>query len=158
MILGTKTRYAVMAMVDLTMRMRKCTEMKPVTLAEIAAAQEIPLNYLEQIFVRLRKASLVKSQKGPGGGYLLAKPEEDICISDIVAAVDESIKMTRCKSHQGGCMSDRAKCLTHDLWDGLGTQIYQEGQFLVYKGSMGKDLHLSIDERRHLISSHINRA
>lgn len=121
MILGTKARYAVMAMVDLAGR----SAGKAVTLAELAEAQEITLPYLEQIFNKLRKHGLVQSVRGPGGGYVLAKPAEDICISDIVQAAEESMKMTRCDKHEeGGCMSNKARCLTHDLWDGLERQIY----------------------------------
>ena len=122
MILGTKARYAVMAMVDLGASVSG----KPVTLADIAERQEIPLPYLEQIFAKLRRSGVIKSVKGPGGGYLLAQESTDIRISDIVSAVDESIKMTRCDAHaEGGCMAPRTKCLTHDLWDGLGNQIFK---------------------------------
>lgn len=119
MILSTKGRYAVMAMVDLAM----CEASKPVALSQIAERQEIPQAYLEQIFARLRKADLVQSVRGPGGGYRIAKPAEEISIDAIVRASEESIKMTRCQSSDGGCMSKSAKCLTHDLWDGLGKQI-----------------------------------
>jgi len=124
MILGTKARYAVMAMVDLALK--GGTE-HPVTLADIAMRQEIPLAYLEQIFSKLRRGGLVQSVRGPGGGYKLAYERADIRISDVVSAVDESIKMTRCEAHgtKTGCLnSGKAKCLTHDLWDGLGEQIY----------------------------------
>lgn len=121
MILGTKTRYAVMAMVELAGRPQD----KAVSLADLAEAQEITVPYLEQIFSKLRQAELVNSVRGPGGGYLLAKAANDIHISDIVEAVDESLKMTRCESHaETGCMSTKARCLTHDLWDGLGRQIH----------------------------------
>jgi len=121
MILGTKARYAVMAMVELAQHKGE----KPVTLADLAQAQEITVPYLEQLFSKLKKQSLVRSVRGPGGGYVLAKPAEEICIFDIIQAVDESLEMTRCKnqSHQG-CMSTRARCLTHDLWHGLEQQIY----------------------------------
>lgn len=122
MILGTKARYAVMAMVDLAAQSAE----RPIKLAEIAGRQEIPLAYLEQIFARLKQQGLVKSVKGPGGGYRLARPVEQTPISDIVIAMEESIKMTRCESHQsGGCMSSKARCLTHDLWDGLSEQIFK---------------------------------
>ena len=122
MILGTKSRYAVMAMVDLASRQSD----KPVTLADIAQSQEIPLAYLEQIFMLLKRNGLVKSVRGPGGGYLLAREPENPCVSDIVLAVDESLKMTRCEPASGaGCMTTRTRCLTHDLWEGLGAQIYQ---------------------------------
>lgn len=122
MILGTKARYAVMAMVELAGHNGD----KPVALAELAGSQEITVPYLEQIFSKLKNAGLVKSVRGPGGGYVLAKTAEAIAISDIVAAVDESLKMTRCESHgkSGGCMATKARCLTHDLWEGLEQQIY----------------------------------
>jgi len=87
--LGTKGRYAVMAMVDLT----NCTVMRskngPVTLSDIADRQEISLSYLEQLFSKLRKKGLVKSVRGPGGGYMLARGADQLRISDIVMAVDE---------------------------------------------------------------------
>jgi len=122
MILGTKARYAVMAMVDLAAH---ASEGKPVKLAEIAARQEIPLAYLEQIFSKLRQHELVKSVRGPGGGYRLARAGSELPVSDIIAAAEESIKMTRCESHaKGGCMATKARCLTHDLWEGLSGQIY----------------------------------
>lgn len=121
MILGTKARYAVMAMVELAGR----DAGKPVGLAELAQAQEITVPYLEQIFSKLRKQGLVISVRGPGGGYALARAASDIPISDIVQAVDESLRMTRCESHsKEGCMSTKARCITHDLWEGLGAQIY----------------------------------
>lgn len=121
MILGTKTRYAVMAMVELAGRPAK----QPVPLAELAEAQEITVPYLEQIFSKLKKRGLVKSVRGPGGGYTLALEADIIKISDIVSAVEESTKMTRCGKHgkEGGCMSSKARCLTHDLWEGLEQQI-----------------------------------
>ena len=121
MILGTKTRYAVMAMVELAGRGAD----KPVALAELADSQEITVPYLEQLFAKLRQQGLVKSVRGPGGGYVLARPAAEICIFDIVQAVDESIKMTRCDGHkESGCMATKARCLTHDLWEGLQQRIY----------------------------------
>lgn len=119
MMLTTRGRYAVMAMVDLAGQEHK----KPVTLSDIATRQDIALNYLEQIFARLRKNGLVTSTRGPGGGYSLANTPNDIRVADIILAVDEPIAITRCKT-SSGCMSDKAKCLTHDLWEGLGNQIY----------------------------------
>lgn len=125
MILGTKARYAVMAMVELASR----TTNRPVTLAELAQSQEIPLPYLEQIFSKLRKGELVRSVRGPGGGYTLGRNAAEINIAEIIVAVDESMKMTRCEAHgkplpeQGGCMAGKARCITHDLWEGLSTQI-----------------------------------
>jgi len=119
--LSTKGRYAVMAMVDLA----SFGGRKPVSLADIADRQEISLSYLEQLFGKLRKGGLVRSVRGPGGGYLLARTLADTRISDIVMAVDEPLKATRCKTgSSAGCHSDKSRCLTHDLWEELGNQIY----------------------------------
>lgn len=122
MMLGAKARYAVMAMVDLAMHSGD----KPVKLAEIAMRQDIPQAYLEQIFSRLRQSGLVKSVKGPGGGYLLQHIAKNLPISKIVVAAEEEMIMTRCKgeSHQG-CMASKEQCLTHDLWEGLGEHIHE---------------------------------
>jgi Rrf2 family transcriptional regulator, iron-sulfur cluster assembly transcription factor len=119
--LSTKGRYAVMAMVDLA----KNAQGKPVALADIARRQEISLSYLEQLFALLRKGGLVRSVRGPGGGYLLAHDSEDTRISDIILAVDEPIRATRCEPGTSlGCHTDRGRCLTHDLWEELGNQIH----------------------------------
>jgi Rrf2 family iron-sulfur cluster assembly transcriptional regulator len=97
----------------------------PITLSDIAERQEISLSYLEQLFSRLRKAGLVKSVRGPGGGYVLARPASDLCVADIVLAVDEPLRTTRCRPDSGrGCITDGGRCLTHDLWEELGNQIY----------------------------------
>lgn len=119
MMLSTKGRYAVMAMVDLA----NMGTAGPVALAGISERQEIPLAYLEQIFARLRKAGIVRSVRGPGGGYQLEKAAHETHIAEIIDAAEESIKMTRCNVEDYGCMSKKARCLTHDLWDGLGRQI-----------------------------------
>lgn len=119
--LSTKGRYAVMAMVDLATHSRG----KPVALADVAQRQEISLSYLEQLFGKLRRGGLVKSVRGPGGGYLLARTENDTRVSDIILAVDEPIKATRCTpGSPTGCHSNKGRCLTHDLWEELGNQIY----------------------------------
>lgn len=119
--LSTKGRYAVMAMVDLASNSKG----QPVALADIAERQEISLSYLEQLFAKLRKGGLVKSVRGPGGGYLLAHPVEESRISDIILAVDEPIRATRCApGSPSGCRSNRSRCLTHDLWEELGNQIH----------------------------------
>jgi Rrf2 family iron-sulfur cluster assembly transcriptional regulator len=119
--LSTKGRYAVMAMVDLA---RNGTQ-KPVSLADISMRQEISLSYLEQLFARLRRGGLVKSVRGPGGGYRLARGADETRISDIILSVDEPIKVTRCKTDSSvGCHSDKSRCLTHDLWAELGNQIH----------------------------------
>ncbi len=121
MILSTKGRYAVMAMVDLAAHQQD----KPIGLAAIADRQEIPLAYLEQIFAKLKRAGLVQSSRGPGGGYKLACPATEIPVVSIIAASEEAIKMTRCAEHShAGCMADKTRCMTHDLWEGLGQQIY----------------------------------
>ncbi len=119
--LSTKGRYAVMAMVDLARQ----SEGRPIALAEIAQRQEISLSYLEQLFAKLRRAGLVGSVRGPGGGYMLARPIGETRISDIILAVDEPIRATRCPpSSAAGCKSDKSRCLTHDLWEELGNQIH----------------------------------
>ena len=119
--LSTKGRYAVMAMVDLACR----SEGKPVALADIAERQEISLSYLEQLFAKLRKGGLVRSVRGPGGGYLLAQTADATRISDIILAVDEPIRATRCApGSPEGCRTNKSRCLTHDLWEELGHQIH----------------------------------
>ena len=119
--LSTKGRYAVMAMVDLSCH----AQGSPVALADIAERQEISLSYLEQLFGKLRKGGLVKSVRGPGGGYLLSRPAVQLRISDIIMAVDEPIQTTRCApGSPAGCHHNKGRCLTHDLWEELGNQIY----------------------------------
>jgi Rrf2 family iron-sulfur cluster assembly transcriptional regulator len=119
--LGTKGRYAVMAMVDLACH----SNGNPVSLADIAERQEISLSYLEQLFAKLRRGGLVKSVRGPGGGYLLAHDRAETRIADIILAVDEPIRAVRCTpGMSAGCRGDRSRCLTHDLWEELGNQIH----------------------------------
>ncbi|MCB2099315.1 MAG: Rrf2 family transcriptional regulator [Rhodobacterales bacterium] len=119
--LSTKGRYAVMAIVDLASH----SDGRPVALADVADRQEISLSYLEQLFGKLRKGGLVKSVRGPGGGYLLSRSADDMRVADIIAAVDEPIKTTRCSpGSPAGCHHDKSRCLTHDLWEELGNQIY----------------------------------
>lgn len=119
--LSTKGRYAVMALVDLASQI----DGRPVALADIAERQEISLSYLEQLFAKLRRGGLVRSVRGPGGGYLLAHPAADTRISDAILAVDEPIRATRCHSgSSAGCRVNKSRCLTHDLWEELGNQIH----------------------------------
>jgi len=119
--LSTKGRYAVMAMVDLAAQGSD----RPTALADIAERQEISLSYLEQLFAKLRRGGLVTSVRGPGGGYLMAKPARETLIADIIMAVDEPIRATRCTPGQPlGCGGTKSRCLTHDLWEELGSQIY----------------------------------
>jgi len=116
--LSTKGRYAVTAMMDLAIHEPK----GPVTLAEISHCQSISLSYLEQLFSKLRRENLVHGVRGPGGGYRLAKPADEISIAQIIAAVDEKVDST-C----GGDSScgDGDTCLTHELWCGLSKRIYE---------------------------------
>ncbi len=119
--LSTKGRYAVMAMVDLATHGNG----KPVALAEIADRQAISLSYLEQLFAKLRRGGLVGSVRGPGGGYLLAHASDATRISDILLAVDEPIRATRCMpGSPKGCTGDTSRCITHDLWEELGNHIH----------------------------------
>lgn len=117
--LTTKGRFAVTAMLDLAMHEAE----KPVTLAGISERQNISLSYLEQLFSRLRRSGLVKSVRGPGGGYLIAKAHSDISISAIISAVDEQIDATQCGG-QENCRDER-RCMTHNLWSSLNVQILE---------------------------------
>ena len=118
--LTTKGRYAVMAMVDLAQH----SDGEPVSLADVADRQGISLSYLEQLFQKLRRANLVKSVRGPGGGYLLFRDSREIPISEVIAAVDEPLRATRCAPGGPlGCTGGIEKCLTHDLWEELSDQI-----------------------------------
>lgn len=119
--LSTKGRYAVMAMVDLASHGKG----QPIALADIAERQEISLSYLEQLFAKLRRGGLVRSVRGPGGGYLLAHPVDGTRVSDVILAVDEPIRATRCApGSPAGCRANKSRCLTHDLWEELGNQIH----------------------------------
>ena len=125
--LSTKGRYAVMAMADLAKNGRTDGVQRAVSLAEIASRQEISLSYLEQLFARLRKSGLVQSVRGPGGGYRLAKGAHETVVAEIVLAVDEPIRATRCVAHSSpkGCMMGGERCITHNLWEDLGDEIHR---------------------------------
>lgn len=116
--LTTKGRFAVTAMLDLAMS----ESGKPVTLAGISERQAISLSYLEQLFSRLRKQGLVKSVRGPGGGYQIGKNCDEISVSHIIKAVDEQIDATQCGG-QENCHGDEGRCMTHDLWASLNNKI-----------------------------------
>lgn len=116
--LTTKGRFAVTAMLDLALRGGN----KPVTLAGISERQDISLSYLEQLFSRLRRHELVESVRGPGGGYYLARPLEELSVADIIRAVDEPIDATQCAGKEN--CHDEHRCLTHDLWMGLNAHIF----------------------------------
>lgn len=116
--LSTKGQYAVRAMVDLAYYSNN----KPVTLQEIAGREDISINYLEQLFAKLRKNNIVSSVRGPGGGYVLAKKAGEIRIGEIVEAVEESLSPVACVDGDKGCQRID-KCVTFRLWKGLGDRI-----------------------------------
>jgi Rrf2 family iron-sulfur cluster assembly transcriptional regulator len=111
-----------MAMADLARRQAEQAE-RAVALSDIATRQEISLSYLEQLFARLRRQGLVQSHRGPGGGYRLARAASATSIAEIVLAVDEPLRATRCGAKSPGCMMNGERCLTHDLWEETGRQI-----------------------------------
>lgn len=117
--LTTKGRYAVTAILDLALH---CGQ-GPVSLADISSRQGISLSYLEQLFAKLRRVNLVRSVRGPGGGYYLGATLEDISVAQVVDAVSESLDATRCEG-KGNCQ-DGQVCLTHHLWQDLSEQIHQ---------------------------------
>ena len=118
--LTTRGRYAVMAMADLALFKDK----GPTNLTDISLRQNISLAYLEQIFIKLKKNNLVKSIRGAKGGYVLELSPEEIKISNIIAAVDEEVKMLNCKKEsKRGCNNKSTKCITHNLWDQLDKHI-----------------------------------
>ena len=116
--LTTKGRFAVTAMVDLALRQNR----GPVTLAAISERQHISLSYLEQLFGKLRRAKLVSSTRGPGGGYNLASPAQNISVASIVTAVDEPLDATQCGGKEN--CHDEKRCMTHDLWATLNEKMY----------------------------------
>jgi Rrf2 family iron-sulfur cluster assembly transcriptional regulator len=117
--LTTKGRYAVTAMLDLAIHQ----ERGPIALADISERQGISLSYLEQLFARLRRNGLVKSARGPGGGYRLGLPADAISVAAVITAVDENVDATRCGGLKNCHGSER--CLTHDLWEELSAQIFE---------------------------------
>lgn len=117
--LSTKGRYAVTAMMDLAIH----DSIGPVTLADISQCQGISLSYLEQLFAKLRRAGLVEGVRGPGGGYRLARPSDQISVAAIITAVDEKVDVTRCNGHED--CQDGDRCLTHELWGDLSNRLYE---------------------------------
>ena len=112
----SRGRYAVLAMVDIA----KFGSNRPCSLSHVSVRKNISLSYLEQIFNDLKKAKLVKSQKGPGGGYSLSKESGEIRILDIFNAIDEQIKTTGCGNNPNAfCSGTNKKCLTHNFWENL---------------------------------------
>ncbi len=121
--LSTKGRYAVTALADIALN----GAARPMTLADISRRQDISLAYLEQLFVRLRRAGIVESVRGPGGGYLLAQEPKEVRIADIMAAVDERLNAMSCAGgwEEGqGCGHSRETCLTHNLWEQLSAHVH----------------------------------
>jgi Rrf2 family iron-sulfur cluster assembly transcriptional regulator len=115
--LTTKGRFAVTAMLDLALHAGK----GPVALASISERQKISLSYLEQLFGKLRRGSLVKSVRGPGGGYNLARPTAQLTVADIIIAVEEPIDSRQCEGKEN-CAGDK-RCMTHDLWESLNDTV-----------------------------------
>ena len=118
--LTTKGRYAVTAMLDLALHAGS----GPVALADISERQGISLSYLEQLFAKLRRNNLVKSVRGPGGGYCLSRSEAEVGVAEVIDAVDESVDATRCHKSEAGCQQGSV-CLTHHLWCDLSEQIHE---------------------------------
>ena len=116
--LSTKAQYAVRAMVSLNLYANGA----PVSLKEIAAREDLSITYLEQLFVKLRRSKIVRSVRGPGGGYVLARPAEQIRIDEIIDSVEEGLNPVACMDQGGGCKCDD-HCVTHSVWHGLGERI-----------------------------------
>ena len=136
--LSSKGRYAVMALADLA----KFNPNQPVSLRDISLRQGISLDYLEQLFLKLKKNNIVNSVRGTNGGYILSKEASHIKISDIFYAVEEKVKTIGCEKHsKKGCNGKSAKCITHDLWDELEDYINNFFQ----KKSLGDLLNQSIN-------------
>ena len=118
--LTTKGRFAVTAMLDLALRHGG----GPVTLAGISQRQRISLSYLEQLFGRLRRHTLVESVRGPGGGYTIARDLDKLSVADIITAVDEPLDATQCGGKKN-CRGDEGRCMTHELWATLNDKMYE---------------------------------
>ena len=119
--LTSKGRYAVMAMADLALHGGR---ERAVPLQDVASRQEISLSYLEQLFARMRRAGLVSGVRGPGGGYRLSRDADSVTIADIIAAVNEPIKATRCEEgSMKSCIGRSGRCIAHGLWQEMGDRI-----------------------------------
>ncbi|MEM1075955.1 MAG: Rrf2 family transcriptional regulator [Pseudomonadota bacterium] len=119
--LSTKGRYAMVALADIALQ----SDQKLVSLGELSERQSISLPYLEQLFVKLRRAKIVESVRGPGGGYKLARPPSDIRVAEILTAVDETVDaLHKGAGVSGGASGTRAQSLTNRLWEGLSAHVY----------------------------------
>lgn len=145
--LTTKGRYAVTAMLDLALHANQ----GPVSLADISARQEISLSYLEQLFAKLRRNDLVKSVRGPGGGYRLGAEAAEIVVAQIIDAVNESIDATSCGG-EGNCQ-DGQICLTHHLWCDLSKQIHDFLSGISLADLVAKQDVVTVSERQNNLQS-----
>lgn len=116
--MSTKAQYAVRALVSLNLTSTGA----PVSIKEISTRENISLNYLEQLFVKLRRGEIVKSVRGPGGGYLLARPAAEIRVDEIIDTVEETLVPVSCMDADGSCKCN-SECATQSVWQGLGNQI-----------------------------------
>ena len=138
--MSTKAQYAVRAIVNLNLH----SDGSPVSLRDISLRESISLAYLEQLFVKLRRGKIVKSVRGPGGGYLLARPAQEIQVDEIIDSVEESLVPVSCMDKKHGCVCDD-QCVTHNVWHGLAERIRDflssitlEELTLEAKGKLGK--------------------
>jgi Rrf2 family iron-sulfur cluster assembly transcriptional regulator len=145
--LTTKGRYAVTAMLDLSLH----AQQGPVSLADISARQEISLSYLEQLFAKLRRSELVSSVRGPGGGYRLSRDMSDISVAQIIDAVNEKVDTTNCGG-QADCQ-DGNVCLTHHLWTDLSSRIHEFLQDISLETLVAKPDVQSVSARQNRIES-----
>jgi len=116
--MSTKAQYAVRALVSLNLT----SSGEPVSIREISSRENISLNYLEQLFVKLRRGDIVKSVRGPGGGYILARPADEIRVDEIIDTVEETLVPVSCMDADGSCKCT-SECATQSVWQGLGNQI-----------------------------------
>tara|TARA_Y100000590_G_C15207091_1_gene820998 strand:- start:154 stop:591 length:438 start_codon:yes stop_codon:yes gene_type:complete len=141
--LTSKGRYAVQALADLAANRNE----KPTNLTEISLRQGISISFLEQIFLKLKKRNLVKSLRGPAGGYILSRPSNEITLSSIIDAVDEKVKTVACKKDsKKGCNGRYSKCITHNLWDDLEQHI----NYFFEKNTLKDILYKNFDKNNNL--------
>lgn len=137
--INSKIRYSIVSIVDVAFNEAH----GPVSLSDISIRQKVPLQYIEQIFSKLRKEGVVRSVRGPGGGYLLTKPQNKTMLSEVILAAEGSFKMTRC-SAEFKCSPTKGSCTTHSLWKGLGDIIFRYFDSIsvedVLKGNVKLDL------------------